>query len=97
MQLRQRCEKAASPPLPTIKLVTLTVKDCKIQPITAGLQGPDALHLCKPNAWEELSAAISTATVVEAGLTCALFASFHAGGLGLLDSLGCLGRCVAFL
>jgi hypothetical protein len=83
--------------MPTIKHVTLTVKDCKIRPITAGLQGLDVLHLCKPNAWEELSAAISTATVVEAGLTCAIFASFHAGGLALFDSLGYLGHCVAFL
>jgi hypothetical protein len=52
---------------------------------------------CKPNAWEELSATISTATVIEAGLTCTIFASFHAGGLALFDSLGHLSHCVAFL
>ena len=83
--------------MPTTKHITLTVKIRKIHPIMAGLQGPGALHLCKPNAWEELSAAILTATIVEAGLTSALFASFHAGGLALLDSLGYLSRCVAFL
>lgn len=83
--------------MPMIKHFTITVTDCKIQPITAALQGPGALHVCKPNTWEELSAAISTATVVEAGLTCTIFASFYAGGLALLDNLGYLVRGPAFL
>jgi hypothetical protein len=80
-----------------IKHSTVTVKDCKIQLITAALEGPGALHLCKPNTWEELTAAISTATFVEAGLTRTIFASFYAGGLALLDNLGFLVRGPAFL
>jgi hypothetical protein len=98
MQLRQRYKEGCLTTIPTIKHFALTVKNCKVQPHNSQLaKGPGALHLRKPNAWEELRAAVSTATVVEAGLTCTIFASFHAGGLALLDSLRYLSRCVAFL